>query len=249
MKINETTTGQCRHTRRIGTWLSVATFALSVSCTLQSASAAVRVTVPDEAPGIPEYARFGHDPAAGWLILHDEKWSAIPFYRGPGCVPSDFNLIEGVDLTPDPDYGLRVFGCPLTVAGFEVWSVYDPATTTPLSTVLMGPVQPYPFVAVYLVNNDELLAAMADGLLTIGELEALPSRKIGHATFFQEINGTGHLTEDGQYTSLHYELTASGTLAEDASKTFSVHVTTGGRFARSPKAYPNPVQAEIRFGK
>ncbi len=228
----------------------MATFALSVCCTIQSSLAAVRVTVPGEVPGIPVYAQFAYDPIIGDLfILHDEKWTAIPFYRGPDCVPPDFNLIDGADFTPDPDYGLRVFGCPLTVAGFEVWPVYDPATTAPLSTVLMGPVQPYPFVAVYLVNNDELLAAVADGLLTIGELEALPSLKIGHATFFQEINGSGHLTEDGQYTSLHYELTASGTLAEDASKTFSVHFTAGGRVAKAPNAYPDLVQAEIRFGQ
>lgn len=164
-------------------------------------------------------------------------------------MPPDFNLIDFVDFTSDPDYGLRVFGCPLTVAGFEIWSVYDPATQLPVSTVLRGPVQGNPFVAVYLVKNDELLAAMTDGVLTIGELEALDSLKIGHATLFQEINGPGHLTEDGQYTNCHYELRAAGTLAEDESKTFSVHFTIGGRFEKSGKAYPTLVQAEVSFGQ
>jgi len=208
-----------------------------------SAGAGVRLRVPDDAPGIPAYAQFGFDPiAGGYFILHDEEWAAIPFYRDPDCVPEDFNLIQMADVP-------GVFDCPLTVAGFEIWSVYDPATQVPVSSVLRGPVQGYPFVAVYLVKYDELLAAINDGILTIGELEALPSLEIGHATFFHEINGIGHLTEDGQYTTYHYELRAAGTLAEDASKTFSVHFTTGGRFGKSGKAYPNLVRAEIRFGR
>ena len=144
----------------------------------------------------------------------------------------------GIDDLGDP--GIDVLGCGPGAArpGGVVQAVPE---VKPVA--LMGPVQPYPFVAVYLVKNDEVLAAMADGFLTIGELEALPSLKIGHATFFQEINGPG------QYTSPHYELTASGTLAEDASKTFSVHFTCGGRFAKAPKTYPNLAQAEIRFGQ
>ena len=214
-----------------------------------SAGAQVRLRVPGESPGIPAYAQFGFDPLVGdFFILQDEEWAAIPFYRGPDCVPADFNLINVVDFTPDPDFGLSVFGCPLTVAGFEVWPAHGPATQ-PMSSNLKGPVQEYPFVAVYLVKYDELLAAMTDGVLTIGELDALPSLEIGQATFFQEINGLGHLTEDGQYTNCHYELRAAGTLAEDASKTFSVHFTTGGRFGKSGKAIPNLVRAEIRFGR
>jgi len=213
-----------------------------------SAGAQVMRRVPGEAPGIPAYAQFGFDPIAGAkFILHDEQWAAIPFYRGPDCVPEDFNLVDVLDFTPDPDYGLRVFGCPLTVAGFEIWPAHGP-DTQPISSVLGGPVQGYPFVAVYLVRYDELLAAMGDGVLTIAELDALPSLRIGHATFFQEVNGLGHLTEDGQYTSYHYELRAGGAL-EDASDTFSVHFTTGGRFGKSGKAIPNLVRAEIRFGR
>jgi len=81
---------------------------------------------------IPAYAQIGSDPVIGDFILHDEKWAAIPFYRGPACVPEDFNLLTFFDAP-------RVFECPLTVAGFEIWPGHGPATQ-PISSVLGGPV-------------------------------------------------------------------------------------------------------------
>lgn len=216
--------------------------ALSAVLSAPVVQGAVRLEVPEENEP-PFYAMFGYDPMIGdWWILHDEEWAAIPFYRSPAGVPPDFNLVSQYDVP-------RCFDCPLTIAGFEIWSVFDPTTQVPVSAHFSGPAQGYPFVAIYLVKYDELLTAVGDGELTIGELDALPSLKIGQATFFEEINGIGHLTAEGKYTSYHYELRASGTLAEEESKTFSVHFTTGGRVGKAAKAYPDFARAEVRFGK
>jgi hypothetical protein len=80
------------------------------------AFAGVRLQVPKDWPGIPGYAQISHTELFGEEIYHTEDWAAIPFYRNPGCVPSDFNLMEMMDPP-------RCFDCPLTVEGFEIWPV------------------------------------------------------------------------------------------------------------------------------
>jgi hypothetical protein len=258
MKIDEMTTTQVRASTGIAKWLPIAALAAGLCGAILTASANDRVIVPpgqwpygpDPAnwpagigPGYPIYAQFGRDPVNGALvILHDEDWAVIPFYRDPACVPADFNLVELVDVP-------RCWDCPLRVAAFEIWPVGFLAAPQPIVVRSWGPAGGYDFVALYIVRFKELLDATDDGVLTIGELQALSSAKLGRATFFEEVNGLGFLTEDGQYTSSRYELRASGTLAEDASKTFSVHITAGGRVGKSAKASPDLVQAEVSFGK
>ncbi len=133
--------------------------------------AAVRVEVGPGLPGgVPVYARTD-------FFLHDEEWAAIPFYRSPECVPEDFNLLNFFDVP-------GVFACPLTVAGFEIWeNGPPPIDPAPIFSNLRG----LGAVPVYFVSWPELQAAIADGELTMSELESLDSLQIGYASFFEEL--------------------------------------------------------------
>ncbi len=246
MRIIATTTSQRHNVRRIAKWLFNLTLALGLCSAGQLASANDHFLVPPgpwdgiHAPGIPAYAQIGLDFISGDLwILHDEEWAAIPFYRDVSCVPADFNL-----LYFDP----IAWNCALLVEGPEIWPSDGIA---PILAITQGPVEGFPAPTVYLVKYTELLGAVADGVLTMGELQALPSRKVGRATFWSEINSS-LLTDDTppQYKVVHYDHQSRGNLLNDPQyQTFSVHFTYGGRFAKAPKAYPNLAQAEIRFGQ
>ncbi len=154
--------------------------------------AAVRVDVPP-APGIPAYARTD-------LIPHNEEWAAIVFYREPSCVRADFNLLDVADVP-------AAFGCPLTVAGFEIWeNGPPPIDAAPLFTNLRG----LGHVPVWFVSWPDLQVQIADGVLTIAELESMDSLQRGDATFFAErlhplvnYNVVAHgLLEDGRSFNL-----------------------------------------------
>ncbi len=246
MKANETKLSQCHNVRRIGKALSSLSLALGLCSAGQPASANDHFFVPPgpwdgiHAPGIPLYAQIGFDFISGTMvILHDEEWAAIPFYRDVNCVPPDFNLLNFDPIAWD---------CALLVQGPEIW----PADGIgPVLALTQGPVEGFPAPTVYLVKYTEVLAAVNDGVLTIGELQALPSLKIGRATFWSEVNSS-LFTDDTprQYKVVHYDHQSRGNLVDDPQyQTFSDHFTTGGRFGKSPKAYPNLLQAEIRFGQ
>jgi hypothetical protein len=123
-----------------------------------------------EQPGGPFYANFAADfmPTDGGTV-------GIAFVREPSYIPADFNLLLGSDPP-------AAFGCELTIHGKLWW--HDPET------------DPYPFqirrwgngaVPIYFVDEAELAAATQDGVLTIGELQALPSLLIGFADSFLQV--------------------------------------------------------------
>lgn len=154
----------------------------------------VRSTWPtQEDPGGPFYARIIPIPPH---VFVDGGWAAIPFYRDPDCVPSDFNLLGFFD--PPSELGPGAFMCPMTVHGFSLWhgAVGNGA---PHTVVTHGAGA----VPVWFVPEQEVMAAIADGVLTIGELAALPGLLVGHASFFSEMlephpnppefGGGGHL--------------------------------------------------------
>ena len=156
---------------------------------------AVRVEVPP-GDGIPAYARTD-------FIPHNEEWAAIVFYRDPACVPVGFNLLEFYDVP-------AAFGCPLTVAGFEIFeNGLPPIDPAPLFTNLRG----LGHVPVWFVSWPDLQVQIADGVLTIADLESMNSLQRGDATFFAErlhpyknYNVVAHgLLEDGR--SFDYEAT------------------------------------------
>lgn len=149
--------------------LAVLTLALCalVLVTVQGAAANVRL---EDAGQVPFYARFAHDE-----VLTDGQWAAIAFYRPPDCVPDGFNLMNFFDD--------NAFGCqPPTTDGFQIWKNGLGLDEAPLLTVLHG----LGAVPVWFVTWPELEGEMADGSVTIGDLEAMSSRFAGSADSFHE---------------------------------------------------------------
>jgi hypothetical protein len=118
---------------------------------------------PEEGPGWPGYGAFGE------LLPNDGVWAGLVFFTATSCVRPDFNLLDFFDVP-------AVLNCPMNITGvnfsmrgadfpFEIKITLLEGTTTPI----------------YFVLWTELQAATADGVLTIGELSALPSLRIGFA--------------------------------------------------------------------
>jgi hypothetical protein len=150
-------------------------------------------TIPPH-PGPPWYANF-----AANFIPTDDGIVAIAFIREPSCIPTDFNLLLLFDVP-------AAWGCELTVEGKLWW--YDPET------------DPVPFqeryyglgaVPIYFVDEAELAAATQDGVLTIGELQALPSLLIGSADSYLDVV---HNSNQGGAGKGHSALNASGTILQ-----------------------------------
>ena len=149
-------------------------------------------------PGPPYYANF----SAGFMPS-DDGIVGIAFYREPSCIPANFNLL--VQFNPPV-----AFGCTLTVEG-KRW-LRNPAT------------DPFPFqirfsglgaVPIYFVDASELSAATADGVVTIVELQALPSLLIGIADDFHQVIHNSNQAPGAQKEGNdkgHEELDATGTL-------------------------------------
>jgi hypothetical protein len=155
------------------------------------------------APGVPDppfYANFG-----ATFMPSDDGAVGIAFYRQPSCIPVDYNLLVVFA-------GPSAFSCELTVRGKRWW--HDPAT------------DPFPFqvriwglgaVPIYFVDEAELAAAAADGVLTIGELQALPSLLIGVAQSFEQVIHNSNQApgaEEQQKSKGHEVLTAHGTITQ-----------------------------------
>lgn len=163
--------------RRVWQWPAVALLtALPLVAPTSSAHAAVRVEFPAAAPGVPAYARIGGEP------IHTDEWAAIPFYRDPSCVPENFNLLRFLDAP-------RAFRCPLVVEGFEVWENGPGLDPAPVHAVT----READAVPVWFVSWPELQGAIADGVLTIGELSSLPSLVVGSAEQYGEVLHPGRL--------------------------------------------------------
>lgn len=159
-------------------------------------------------PGPPIYANFAAD-----FMPSDDGIVAIAFYRQPSCIPAGFNLLTQFDVP-------TAFGCELTVEGKLWW--HDPAT------------DPFPFqirisglgaVPVYFADQAELAAAAQDGVLTIGELQALPSLLIGVADGFEQVIHNSNQApgaEEQQKSKGHEVLSARGIIVQSGLP-FFVH--------------------------
>lgn len=200
---------------RAGTLLVAAVALLSVLLIAWPTSIAraggglVRTTTPSpEDPGPPLYARVG-DPA-GPVVYSDGDWAVIAFYRDPDCVPEDFNLLEF--------FAFGSFGCDMTVSGFSLWEV-EVGTAPPKVLKMTGTDVP-----IWFSPLDAFNSAIADGVLTVGELQGLDGLLVGHADRFNEtlqpiplppeLGGGGHPSpklvqqaggwlQDGRRFSLH----------------------------------------------
>jgi hypothetical protein len=164
-----------------------------------------------EDPGAPFYARLEHHAliAGGWAV--------IPFYREPDCVVEnrpEFNLILFFDAP-------AAFACALTVSGFSLWHGAV-GNGSPHTVVSEG----NGAVPMWFVPEDQMIAAMADGEVTITELAALPGLLIGYATHFHELLHPSPLPPEmggGGHPVTKVVLNARGQLEDGRS--FNVHFT------------------------
>jgi hypothetical protein len=152
------------------------------------AGSLTRAAMRSENTPVPFYARIEQG-----VIIHDATWAAVVFYRPPICVRAGFNLLDFLDVP-------AAFGCgPMTVEGFTITKTGP----FPAQSLLRG----LGAVPVWFVDWPELEAAIADDVLTISELAALPSLRVGAATFYHE---TLHPTGGAKQNKL--TLVASGSL-------------------------------------
>ena len=172
-----------------------------------AAYGAVLTTYPP--PNAPFYAKIGPGPIA----IHDDQWAAIPFYTSPECVPANFNLLDFFDIP-------RAFGCPLNVKGISIWqNGPPPIDPAPILQTFQG-TSP---VSIWFVRWAELQAGMADGMLTIGELRAMPSLRIGTASFYHELLQPPPLAHE-----VLDAIVAHGTLAD--GRVFQFEVVAGADY-------------------
>jgi hypothetical protein len=156
------------------------------------AAANVNLAFPAESPGAPFYARITIP------VSDDGQWVPIVFYRDSGCVPPDFNLLAFFDIP-------RVFGCPLTVEGVEIWERGPGLDPAPIQVNSAG----LGAVPVWFVSPADLHAVMSDDVLTIGELRALPSLQIATARGYREVLHPTEAANNGKIT-----ITATGAVAD-----------------------------------
>ena len=161
------------------------------------ARAELRLEIPGQTSGPPFYARIEFASVDPALVPNNGEWAAIVLYRQLNCIPANFNLLQVFDVP-------RAFSCPLNdIGGYEVWRNAPGVDPAPAWSRLIG----RSVVPVLFVRHTEFVAAAADGVLTLPELRALPSAKMGNATQFSELlrpsqsNGMPllHITAQGRF--------------------------------------------------
>lgn len=136
----------------------------------------VQMQIPEEDPGPPFYARV--TPIFN-EFFYDGDWLAIPFYRDPDCIPSDFNLLDFYHFPSE--MGAGAFDCPLLVEGIAYTEPDAPPNTFPKRVTMEG----LGAVPVWFVPRSRIEPAIADNMLTLPELVALEPLR-GAATSFDE---------------------------------------------------------------
>jgi hypothetical protein len=188
-------------------------------------SGPVILTSPAETPG--QFSYGFADPEAP----SDGQWVAIDFHRDPHCAEiAGFNLLMFVDVP-------NALGCALTVDVKEWWSAEDLAVTAPWQNPPWSPDFRTPSqarwlgrgaVPVYFVKLLEYVDAIGDGVLTVAELESLPSLLSGHATMYQYIQlNSGRTNAHPTMRDGHSQTVARGVLSDGRS--FQLHRNTHGR--------------------
>ena len=188
--------------------------------------AQIHINIPEDRQP-PFYANFDRG-----FMPHTDEWAVVIFYRSPGCVPPNFNLLDRFDFTPAfPGGPPRPFLCDLHIEGRTNWvSLDDPY---PADAHYQGTGA----VPLWFVRWPELQAAVADDELTIAELAALPSLLIGSASFYHESIRNDIRGQRGGNEAL----IASGTLMDD--REFQVEITE--EFREGTHIFPH-VRIEFR---
>lgn len=159
---------------------------------------------------VPFYARFGESE-----LFSDGEWVVIVFYRPPDCIPADFNLNQFFHFPGETGPG--AFACtPPTTTSVELWANSPETDPAPLMAEMTG----RGAVPIWFLALEEVEPAMADGVVTIGDLAAMPSRQVGTAAAYGELL---HPSQTNSQPLIQF--TASGAL--EAGGTFSVSVSQG----------------------
>jgi hypothetical protein len=138
----------------------------------------------------------------------NDEWMAFIFYRNPVFVPDNFNLLDFYDIP-------AAFGVPLTVEGFAIFK--NPNDLSPLQAEMKG----LGAVPIWFISREDYAAAKGDGVLTMPDLEFIPSLIKGSADFYTET-----LLSERHPAILLKNIEASGML-EDGSK-FSLKIIWAG---------------------
>lgn len=185
-----------------------------IAATVASASAwcNVRLEVPAADPGPPAYSQVQRTSGPEqFFVPHTDEWAAIPFLRETSCIPGDFDLLDFADFTPAWIGGPpRPFVCPLTVEGFALYRNGPPPVD---QAPILSQFREVAEVEIWFASWPELHAAAADGDLTVVELLALPSLRIGYADFYRETTQPGVERPQGPGNG-KIEINASGHLAD-----------------------------------
>ena len=171
------------------------------------AAADVVRTIPDEIqPAI--YTSALQTGPEGPFFLTDGVWVGIPFIRDPTCIPDDFNLFELIDPA--------AASCSLTVGGFGVFA--DQEAFVPAHSQFFG----LGAVPVWFVSLADLAAT--GGTVTITQLAAMESLRIGWATFYHESDRliVPNALRHGNAFGGHIVLQAVGSLVGGGSFQFRV---------------------------
>jgi hypothetical protein len=170
----------------------------------------VRTTWPSPGdPGAPFYARIGQEPPH---VYADGDWAAVVFYRDPGCIRADFNLVNFFDPP-------AAFFCTPVVTGASIWDS-GIGVGAPKVATLSGNAVP-----IWFFPAAALLAELQDSEITIGELAAVPGRLVGVASRYNETLHPSPLPDfmgGGGHPNPGIVITAHGTL-EDGRR-FQYHV-------------------------
>ncbi|RIK32334.1 MAG: hypothetical protein DCC56_00565 [Anaerolineae bacterium] len=159
---------------------------------------------------VPFYARFGENET-----FSDGEWTVIIFYRPPECIPADFNLNQFFHFPNEGNPG--AFACsPPTMTSIEYWTNGPDTDPAPLSAEMMG----RGAVPVWFVAEADMVQAMEDGVVTIQELTAVPSRLVGEAETYTELL---HPSQTNVKALIQFK--AEGTLEDGRS--FTVDVSYG----------------------
>lgn len=144
------------------------------SAPAEAESELVRVEAVD---GPPFYARFGENET-----FSDGETVAVVFYRSPDCIPDEFNLNAFFDFPSESGPG--AFGCaPPTTDVVEYWAGEPGSGPAPAISEMTGKGA----VPVWFFAAEDIESALADGVVTISDLEGIPSRRVGTAATYTEL--------------------------------------------------------------
>jgi len=163
---------------------------------------AAQFTVPDENPWAPVYARTITHPDSEWVVTY--------LYRERSCVPDDFDIWGDFF-----DISGAAFNCPFLMDGIVVQNpdIPGPPRHSNLSN------QPGVLIPVIFVSADDWADLVADGTVTVPELEAAPSALVGWADHHKDIlKPLG-----GQTRVVSFNYVGRGTLMDGRS--FHYHIT------------------------